>query len=110
MYSWHERTAGLDILPSVDRLRLMVYDWSVGQAGPVSPMSWVNNVLNYVQRSGASRSVAQGADGCAHLRAQLGEGDRGLVPVQRADGTVAVQMENMAGLLAKPGAALVRDD
>ena len=31
----------------VDRLKLMVYDWSVGSPGPISPMSWVNLVIAY---------------------------------------------------------------
>jgi spore germination protein YaaH len=30
-----------------DLVRLMVYDWSVGSPGPISPMSWVNLVIAY---------------------------------------------------------------
>jgi spore germination protein YaaH len=30
-----------------DRVKLMVYDWSVGSPGPISPMSWVNLVIAY---------------------------------------------------------------
>ncbi|HEY0520992.1 MAG TPA: glycosyl hydrolase family 18 protein [Ilumatobacteraceae bacterium] len=30
-----------------DRVRLMVYDWSVANPGPISPMSWVNLVIAY---------------------------------------------------------------
>jgi spore germination protein YaaH len=30
-----------------DRIRLMVYDWSVASPGPISPMSWVNLVIAY---------------------------------------------------------------
>jgi len=30
-----------------DRIRLMVYDWSVSSPGPISPMSWVNQVIAY---------------------------------------------------------------
>jgi spore germination protein YaaH len=30
-----------------DRVRLMVYDWSVGAPGFISPMSWVNRVIAY---------------------------------------------------------------
>jgi hypothetical protein len=39
-----------DIIGFVDRLRLMVYDWSVGSPGPIGPMSWVNNVIGYTNR------------------------------------------------------------
>jgi len=35
------------IAADVDRLRLMVYDWSVSLPGPIAPMSWVNSVIAY---------------------------------------------------------------
>jgi len=35
------------IAADVDRLRLMVYDWSVSVPGPISPMFWVNSVISY---------------------------------------------------------------
>jgi spore germination protein YaaH len=35
------------IAASVDRLRLMVYDWSVGGAGPIAPLWWVDEVIAY---------------------------------------------------------------
>ena len=34
-----------EIAPHVDRLRLMVYDWSTSLPGPISPISWVNQVI-----------------------------------------------------------------
>ncbi len=30
-----------------DRVRLMVYDWSVSSPGPISPMSWLSQVIAY---------------------------------------------------------------
>jgi hypothetical protein len=33
----------------VDRLRLMVYDWSLSSAGPIAPMSWVDQVITYTR-------------------------------------------------------------
>ncbi|MFM2077349.1 MAG: hypothetical protein RJA49_1239, partial [Actinomycetota bacterium] len=35
------------IAPYVDRLRLMVYDWSVGSPGPISPNFWQASTINY---------------------------------------------------------------
>lgn len=35
------------IAPYVDRLRLMVYDWSLTSPGPIAPISWVNSVIAY---------------------------------------------------------------
>lgn len=35
------------IAPFADRIRLMVYDWSVTSPGPISPMTWVDQVIAY---------------------------------------------------------------
>ena len=77
VYAWPE------MLPHVDRLRLMVYDWSVGSPGPVSPLSWQTNVINYVRSIVPRRPAQQGADRRERLRAQLGDGHVGHLPDQR---------------------------
>lgn len=55
---WNGGTAGYtvydwkNIIGSVDRLRIMVYDWtSAGSpnAGPIAPMTWVQNVITYTK-------------------------------------------------------------
>jgi len=43
VYNW----AG--IIPAVDRLRLMTYDYSWSVAGPVSPANWVQTAITYVK-------------------------------------------------------------
>jgi spore germination protein YaaH len=43
VYNW----AG--IIPAVDRLRLMTYDYSWSVPGPVSPGSWVQTTITYVK-------------------------------------------------------------
>ena len=35
------------IAPFVDRLRLMVYDWSISNPGPIAPDYWVKSVVAY---------------------------------------------------------------
>lgn len=35
------------IAPYVDRLRLMVYDWSITNPGPIAPNFWVKQVIEY---------------------------------------------------------------
>ena len=110
VYSWHERTPGLDIMPSVDRLRLMVYDWSVSVAGAVAPMYWVNNVLNYVKVAvppEQRRKVQMGVPTYGRSWAKVLSGS---CPTNAPTGTFGVQMENVGGLVSKPGAVLVRDD
>jgi spore germination protein YaaH len=44
VYDW----AGL--APSVDRLRIMAYDYSFGAPGPIAPLWWVNSILAYAVR------------------------------------------------------------
>ncbi|MBI5090100.1 MAG: hypothetical protein HZB15_14895, partial [Actinobacteria bacterium] len=109
VYSWHDRNPALDIMPAVDRLRLMVYDWNVAKAGPVSPMSWVNNVLSYVKTAVPAdqlRKVQMGVPTYGRSWATVVSGS---CPSGTPLGTVGVQMENVAGLLAKPGAVVERD-
>lgn len=35
------------IVEYADRIRLMVYDWSVSSPGPISPITWLNQVVAY---------------------------------------------------------------
>ena len=41
VYSWAE------IATSIDRLRIMTYDYSVAKAGPIGPISWTEKTLQY---------------------------------------------------------------
>ncbi len=43
VYNWR------GIIPSIDRLRLMTYDYSWSSPGPVSPESWVKTTIDYVK-------------------------------------------------------------
>jgi Glycosyl hydrolases family 18 len=109
VYSWQDRAADLDILPAIDRLRLMVYDYNVAYAGPVSPMVWVNNVLSYVKAvvpTNQLRKVQMGVPTYGRSWAKVLSGS---CPTDAPTATVGVQMENVGGLLAKAGATLVRD-
>ena len=44
VYNW------VGIIPSVDRLRLMTYDYSWSVAGPVSPATWVQTAITHVKK------------------------------------------------------------
>lgn len=35
------------IAPSVDRIRIMAYDYHVGSIGPIAPMPWVRSIVQY---------------------------------------------------------------
>ena len=78
VYDW----AG--IIDSVDRMRVMTYDWSSSQAGPNSPMTWVNSVIAYAQAT-IPGGTAQGAARRPHLRVQLRQGGERHVPLRHAD-------------------------
>jgi hypothetical protein len=41
VYSWAE------IAPSIDRLRIMTYDYSVAKPGPIGPIAWTEKTLKY---------------------------------------------------------------
>jgi len=41
VYSW------VEIASSIDRLRIMTYDYSVAKAGPIGPISWTEKTLQY---------------------------------------------------------------
>ncbi len=43
VYNWR------GIIPSIDRLRLMTYDYSWSSPGPVSPENWVKTTIDYVK-------------------------------------------------------------
>jgi hypothetical protein len=109
VYSWHDRNPQLDILPAVDRLRLMVYDWSVGKAGPVSPMSWVNNVLAFVKSAVPADQLRKVQMGVPTYGRSWASVISGSCPSGTSLATVGVQMENVGSLLAKPGASVQRD-
>jgi hypothetical protein len=109
VYSWHERTAGLDILPAIDRLRLMVYDWSVGLAGPVSPIEWVDKVLSFVKSAVPASDLRKVQMGVPTYGRSWAKVLSGSCPANAPIATVAVQMENVGGLVAKEGAVVERD-
>ena len=103
VYAWPE------MLPHIDRLRLMVYDWSVGSPGPVSPLWWQADVISYVtsvvpvdQRS----KVQIGVNAYGRSWATV---TSGTCPAGASLGTVGVQMESAPAIAAAQGVTPVRD-
>ena len=41
VYAW------ADIAPVIDRLRIMTYDYSVANPGPIGPLAWTENTIKY---------------------------------------------------------------
>jgi len=57
VYSWAE------IASSIDRLRIMTYDYSVAKPGPIGPISWTEKTLQYAISIMASSKVFIGLPG-----------------------------------------------
>ncbi len=53
VYDW------ASIIGSVDRLRIMTYDWSVGAAGPISPTYYVDRTIAYARSIGIDMGKVQ---------------------------------------------------
>ncbi|MFM2070298.1 MAG: hypothetical protein RLZZ623_561, partial [Actinomycetota bacterium] len=102
VYAWNE------ILPSIDRLRLMVYDWSVSHPGPISPMVWVNDVISYV-KSVAGQQINKVQIGVPAYGRSWATLISGTCPANAALDIRAVQMENAAALAASKSATPARD-
>jgi hypothetical protein len=101
--------------PAVDSIRLMMYDWSVGSAGPMSPMFWVDAAIAF---SNAAMDAATPAQ--PHSKMQLGIPAYGrewrtqkypseFCPAGAA-GRTSITMKVATTLVgAHPGAVAVRD-
>ena len=106
VYGWQDRGVD-DFMPHIDRLRLMVYDWSVGQPGPVAPMSWVNDVIAYTRAAGVDMAKVQ--IGVPTYGRSWATVTSGTCPGNASLTTTSVQMENALPLAATKGASPVRD-
>jgi spore germination protein YaaH len=104
------------IAPAVDGIRLMMYDWSVGSAGPMSPMFWVDAAIAYSNAAMDNATPAQ-----PHSKMQLGipaygrewrtqKNSNEFCPAGAA-GRSSITMKVASTLAsAKPGAVAVRDN
>lgn len=99
-----------EIQDAVDRIRLMVYDYSFSSPGPLAPMSWVDKVIAY------SNAVITPAN---RSKLQLGVPTYGRNWGQQKNSTeicpggalrtTSVQMQNVAALLTAKRATPRRD-
>jgi spore germination protein YaaH len=91
-----------------DRVRLMVYDWSVGSPGPISPMSWVNLVIAYNDPIVPNEKLQLGIPSYGR-----DWGRQRFSTETCPDGALAtrsIELENMQGVIAAHGSpTLTRD-
>jgi hypothetical protein len=103
VYGWNDPATG--IMAHIDRLRLMVYDWSVGAPGPVGPIDWTRDVI-------ATTRAAIGADQMGKVQIGINTYGRSWATVRsgtcpgNADlGTRSVQMSALGAVVAAHGSA-----
>ena len=91
-----------------DRIKLMVYDWSVGSPGPISPMSWVNLVIAYNDPIVPNNKLQLGIP--AYGRNWGRQVNTGEICPDGALATRSIELENMQGVInARGSPTLVRD-
>lgn len=105
MYNWPATiAAGI-----VDRFRIMVYDWSVGQAGPIAPVWWYRDVAQMVERVVPAQFQSRVQLGVPSYGRNWARVTSGTCPSGTSLSTQSVQMENAAALAASKGASMQRD-
>lgn len=101
VYDW------VNIAAHVDRLRVMTYDWSVGQPGPISPRYWVQQTIDYAKSIGLDMHKLQ--LGIPFYGRSWVTAVDGLCPPNTPLGTGSVTDANIAALLARAVTAPTRD-
>jgi len=89
-----------------DRVRLMVYDWSVSSPGPISPMSWVNLVIAYNDPIVPNDKLQLGVP--SYGRDWGRQVDATEICPDGALKTTSIELQNMPNLIAAHGATPTR--
>jgi len=101
VYDW------ANIIGAVDRLRIMVYDWSrAGEAN--APMSWVNSVIAYTKAT-IPNSIGKVQLGVPTYGYSWPKITSGTCPDNASLSKLSVQTQNAAALAASKGATPVRE-
>ena len=88
-----------------DRIRLMVYDWSVSSPGPISPMSWVNLVIAYNDPIVPNHKLQLGIPAYGRDWGRQRQAARS-APTAHST-TRSIELENMQGVIDAHGAPTV---
>jgi hypothetical protein len=103
VYAWQE------IAPHVDRLRIMVYDWSWsgGPPGPIAPIWWVEDVLDHAQNAVPISKVELGVP--AYGR-EWTQSTVGRCPTNAVLNSRSHEVRNIPALITSTGATPLRDN
>ena len=89
------------IAPHVDAIRVLAYDYSVPEPGPIAPIDWVSDIVDgSIEAAGGPEKLVLGIPlyGRNWVTATDGECPDG------ADGDTAVQLDSVDDLIARRGA------
>ncbi len=84
-----------------DRVKLMVYDWSVGSPGPISPMTWVNLVIAYNDPIVANYKLQLGVPSYGRNWGRQVHADE--ICPDGALATHSIELDNMQGVINAHG-------
>lgn len=98
-----------EIIDRIDQLRLMVYDYSFSTAGPIAPMSWVNDVLATTRTLVRPENMPKVMLGVPTYGRSWVTAKTGTCPANAALSTVSVLQRNADALIAAKGATAARD-
>jgi spore germination protein YaaH len=91
-----------------DRVRLMVYDWSVSSPGPISPITWLNQVVAYSNSALANYKSKLQLGIPAYGRNWGRKVNSSEVCPDGALSTSSIELENMQALIDAHGATPAR--
>lgn len=93
-----------------DRIRLMVYDWSVSSPGPISPISWLNQVVAYTNAKLPNDKSKLQLGIPAYGRNWGRKVNSSEICPDGAISTSSIELRNMPALIAAHGATPARHD
>ncbi len=96
------------IAPHVDRIRIMAYDFSVGEPGPIAPLSFVERAIEgALEATGAPEKLVLGVPAYGRDWPVAASGE---CPETEVDGVVGVNARSVDDLLARRDATPVFDE
>ena len=92
-----------------DRIRLMVYDWSVSSPGPISPITWLNQVIAYTNNALPNYKSKLQLGIPAYGRNWGRKANSTEICPDGALSTSSIELQNMPALIAAHNASPTRD-
>ncbi len=93
------------IAPHVDRIRIMAYDFSVGEPGPIAPLEFVERaIVGAIEATGSPDKLVLGLPSYGR---NWPIGETGVCPVEELQGRTTVTARSVDDLISRRGAVPV---